>query len=167
MPSTSDPSHNFNIPRVDPNAVAERWQIHVDAKTYGPYDLNQIAQMVKRRQIIGSDMVRAHGRSGWVKAANDPILGALFRPQKHITSEPEPPVRAVGARRHWVKILLGGIAVITVLWVSWPYYAAYSLLIAFRDGDVSVLEDRVAWDSVRQGLRGDLNAKFWSGSVSI
>ena len=29
---------------------------------------------------------------------------------------------------------------------------------ALRDGDVSALEARVAWDSVRQGLRGDLNA---------
>jgi hypothetical protein len=145
---------------VAPPQSFEHWHIHVDAKTYGPYDLNQIAQMVERRQIIGSDMVRAHGGSGWVKAANDPILGALFRHQKHYTSEAEPPVRATGLRRHWAKILLGGIAIITLLWIAWPYYAAYSLFIAFRDGDVSVLEDRVAWDSVRQGLRGDMNAMF-------
>ena len=50
--------------------------------------------------------------------------------------------------------------IIIALWIGWPYYAAYSLFIAFRDGDVSVLEDRVAWDSVRQGLRGDLSASI-------
>ena len=52
------------------------------------------------------------------------------------------------------------VPIIIALWIAWPYYAAYSLFIAFRDGDVSVLEDRVAWDSVRQGLRGDLNVSF-------
>ena len=137
--------------------MVERWHIRVNAKTYGPFDLIYIAQMVERRQIIGSDMVFIYGGSGWVKAENDPTLGALFRHQEQFTSEPEPPVRATGMRRHWTKILLLGFAV-TVLWISWPYYAAYSLFIAFRDGDVSVLEDRVAWDSVRLGLRGDLNA---------
>jgi Protein of unknown function (DUF2939) len=42
--------------------------------------------------------------------------------------------------------------------IVWPYYAVYDLVVAAREGDVSPLEARVAWDSVRQGLRGDLNA---------
>ncbi len=57
-------------------------------------------------------------------------------------------------------MLLGGVAFIAALWIAWPYYAAYRLFVALRDGDSSVLEERVAWDSVRQGLRGDLNALF-------
>jgi hypothetical protein len=45
-------------------------------------------------------------------------------------------------------------------WVVWPYYAFYDLSTALREGDVARLENRVAWDSVRQGLRDDLNALF-------
>jgi len=47
---------------------------------------------------------------------------------------------------------------ISICWVAWPYYAAYDLAKAFRDGDSVALENRVAWDSVRQSLRADLNA---------
>jgi hypothetical protein len=45
-----------------------------------------------------------------------------------------------------------------VCWIAWPYYAAYDLATALRDGDSVALENRVAWDSVRQSLRADLNA---------
>jgi hypothetical protein len=50
------------------------------------------------------------------------------------------------------------IAIATLGWGAWPYYALYDLITAVRNGDPIALEDRVAWDSVRQGLRGDLNA---------
>src|SRR3954465_3662519 len=44
----------------------------------------------------------------------------------------------------------------------WPWKkapdAVYHLIIEVRQGDVSTLEARIAWNSVRQGLRGDLNA---------
>jgi hypothetical protein len=43
-------------------------------------------------------------------------------------------------------------------WVAWPYYAAYRLAVAVWDGDVPTLESAVAWGSVRNGLRDDLNA---------
>jgi hypothetical protein len=43
-------------------------------------------------------------------------------------------------------------------WIAWPYYAAYDLAVGLRDGDLATLETRVAWDSVRQSLRGDLSA---------
>ena len=43
-------------------------------------------------------------------------------------------------------------------WMAWPYYAVYDLAVAFRDGDAATLETRVAWESVRQGIRGDLTA---------
>jgi hypothetical protein len=43
-------------------------------------------------------------------------------------------------------------------WIGWPYYSFYKLAVAFRAGDIPALESGVAWDSVRQGLRSDLNA---------
>src|SRR5262249_46598282 len=46
-------------------------------------------------------------------------------------------------------------------WVAWPYYSVNELMIAARTGDVPALERLVAWDSVREGLRNDLNALFF------
>jgi hypothetical protein len=40
----------------------------------------------------------------------------------------------------------------------WPYYTLYDLSVALREGNSAALENRVEWESVRQGLRGDLNA---------
>jgi hypothetical protein len=59
---------------------------------------------------------------------------------------------------HFRKWLFAIPVVAVVGWIAWPYYAAYDLAVAVREGEVSTLEARVAWDSVRQGLRGDLNA---------
>jgi hypothetical protein len=55
------------------------------------------------------------------------------------------------------------ICVLFFCWIAWPYYAAYDLATALRDGDSIALENRVAWDSVRQGLRADLNAFLLQG----
>jgi hypothetical protein len=56
------------------------------------------------------------------------------------------------------KALPAIMVLVCALWIAWPYYAVYALAIALRDGDSVALEGSVAWDSVRQGLRGDLNA---------
>jgi hypothetical protein len=63
-------------------------------------------------------------------------------------------------KNHWViyAVIFVIVLVAAMLWIVWPYYAVYDFAIAFRKGDISVLENRVAWDSVRQGLRDDLNA---------
>jgi hypothetical protein len=63
-------------------------------------------------------------------------------------------------KRHWIKISIGALVLVIVGWIAWPYYAIYDLMNAVREGDVSVLENRVVWDSLRQALRGDLNAVF-------
>jgi tetratricopeptide (TPR) repeat protein len=60
-------------------------------------------------------------------------------------------------RRTKIILILAGL-VVALAWLAWPYYALYDLITAVRNGDPVALEERVAWDSVRQGLRGDLNA---------
>jgi len=52
------------------------------------------------------------------------------------------------------------LAIVIVGWAVWPYYALYDLMAGLRHGDQIRLENRVAWDKVRQGLRDDLNAFF-------
>jgi len=60
-------------------------------------------------------------------------------------------------RRTKIVLILAGL-VVAVGWLAWPYYALYDLITAVKNGDAVALEERVAWDSVRQGLRGDLSA---------
>src|SRR4029077_11721294 len=142
---------------VPPHPYDKRWHVHVDGKTYGPYTGHQIRQMVEQNQIVDSDFVYAEGESGsaWQQIANDPVLGALFKSSKALRSPLAPRVKTSPRFRKW----LFAIPVLAVAgWIAWPYYAAYDLVVAVREGDVSTLEARVAWDTVRQGLRGDLNA---------
>jgi hypothetical protein len=56
------------------------------------------------------------------------------------------------------KLLLGCLVAAIIGWTVWPYYAVYDLVVAVREGDISTLEDRVEWDSVRQSLRADIKA---------
>jgi hypothetical protein len=140
-----------------PHPFDKRWHVHVDGKTYGPHTGHQIRQMVEQRKIVGSDFVYAKGESGsaWQQIASNPVLGALFKGSQAFRSPLAPRVQTRPRFRKW----LFAISVVAVAgWIVWPYYAVYDLAVAVRDGDVSSLEARVAWDSVRQGLRGDLNA---------
>jgi len=59
-----------------------------------------------------------------------------------------------------IKIVIGIVILVALGWITWPYYALYDFANGVRQGDQVALEGRVAWDSVRQGLRDDLNAVF-------
>jgi len=59
-----------------------------------------------------------------------------------------------------MKRLISIVVIVAVAWTIWPYYALYDLMAGLRHGDQVRLENRVAWDKVRQGLRDDLNAFF-------
>jgi hypothetical protein len=132
-----------------------RWHVYINEKTYGPYTGHQIRQLVEQHKIVCSDFVYAEGksRSAWRQIANDPVLGSLF---KNLEA-PRSPLVDVQTPRRFRKWLFA-IPLVAVAWIVWPYYALYDLAVAVREGNVSALEARVAWDNVRQGLRGDLNA---------
>lgn len=57
-----------------------------------------------------------------------------------------------------MKKLIAGVFAIAMLWTIWPYYALFDLSSAINKADLTGLERRVEWGSVRQGLREDLNA---------
>ena len=42
---------------------------------------------------------------------------------------------------------------LAVLWIAWPYCAAYELAKAVEAGDPVTIERRVDWTTLRQGLR--------------
>jgi hypothetical protein len=59
-----------------------------------------------------------------------------------------------------MKIVIGTVILVALGWIAWPYYALYDFANGMQQGDQLALERRVAWDSVRQGLRDDLNGIF-------
>lgn len=57
-----------------------------------------------------------------------------------------------------MKKLIAGAIAIAALWLIWPYYALFDLTNSINKADMTGLERRVEWASVRQGLGEDLNA---------
>ncbi len=132
----------------------QRWYVHVDNKTYGPYNGTEIRLMATKGQIVETDLVHPENGSGWVMAKDDPAIRSLLYSQP----KSSPSHRLNLSSRYRAAIALGALVFLTIAWIAWPYHAFYKLAVAFRDGDIPALETSVAWDSVRQGLRSDLNA---------
>lgn len=143
------PSHPFD----------KRWYVHLDAKIQGPYSGHDIQQMIELGEITFTDLVYSEGGSAWVQVGHDPILGTLFARNGALPAQ-RAGRRFSGSRvtRRAVAIACAFVVLAVASWIAWPYYAAYKLAVAVRDGDALALEYSVAWDSVRQGLRDDLNA---------
>jgi hypothetical protein len=141
-------------PQVPLGPFDQRWYAYVDDKTYGPYSGHDIRAMVANGEILASDLVSAEGRSSWVQAKVDPVLRLLF---VKATGDVRP--KGTSAKRGRRINAVAGLLFLAILsWIAWPYYSAYSLALAMRDGDSTALESGVNWESVRQGLRGDFNA---------
>lgn len=141
-----------------PHPYDKRWYLHLNGKACGPYTGHQIRQMVEQHQIVTSDFVYAEGESGtaWQQIADDPILGVLF---KSADARRSPSVPRIETSPRGFRKWLFVIPVLVIAgWIGWPYYSFYKLAVAFHAGDISTLESGVAWDTVRQGLRSDLNA---------
>jgi hypothetical protein len=115
----------------------------------GPGDLGEAG-------LVATDFVYAEGGSAWTQAENDPVLQTLFRTSDRTRWRPPSSDRKLFSPRN-LTILSAILLAAIVGWIAWPYYSVYELATALRDGDVSVLDNRVAWDSVRRGLRDGLN----------
>jgi Protein of unknown function (DUF2939)/GYF domain 2 len=159
---TSDPDQApkpLSGRKQEPPQRKRRWYAQVDSEVYGPYDEIEIAQMAEQNKILRDDQVCAEGGSTWIEAANDPVLNRLFRKQSNVALDFAPPIRSK-KRRSWAGTIVSVLTLLIGIWVAWPYYAVFALMQAVRDGDVSALERRVDWNSLRQALRGDLNARL-------
>jgi hypothetical protein len=133
------------------------WHIYVDRKSYGPYAGHHIRTMVAASEVLGTDLVCSDGGTAWIQAKDDPVLRLLFL--ENSTSKPSP--RGPTAKRGRQVNRGAGVFILFLLcWLVWPYFAFYELSTAVRDGDVTALESRINWESVRQGLRADLNMNF-------
>lgn len=134
-----------------------RWYVHRGGNAEGPYTGYEIRRMAERGEMAASDLVYAEGGSDWVRLKDDPILGILY-----LKPGPSRDRLPTARRERSFRVPTGVIATVIIAaiagWVAWPYYTAYGLAVAARDGDVAFLERHVDWDSVRERLRDDLKA---------
>lgn len=139
------PSHPFG----------RRWYAHRGGRTLGPHTGYEIRRMAARGELAATDLVYAEGGGDWVQLKDDPILGILY-----LTPEPSqgplPPAREGRLLRFPTRTVAVVIVAAIAGWIAWPYYTAYGLAVAVRDGDVAFLQEHVDWESVRAGLRNDL-----------
>ena len=146
---------------MPPDPFDRRWFVHLGDKNFQPFTGHEIQEMVRQRKIIGVTLVYPEGGSAWTQLGNDPILGTLFKSLDETNRTLwRRPSDAKALSRFRAKLLFGVLLAAIIGWITWPYYAAYQLAVAVRDGDIPNLESLVAWDSVRQGLRDDLHASF-------
>jgi hypothetical protein len=59
-------------------------------------------------------------------------------------------------------LLIVGFA--CILYVAWPYYAAYRLADALEAGDQIALDELVEWPTLREGLKADISAALMAKS---
>ncbi len=57
-----------------------------------------------------------------------------------------------------MKKVVVAVVLAIIGWAVWPYYALYDLGSGLERANQIILEQRIAWDSVRHGLRDDINA---------
>lgn len=145
-----------------PDPLDGEWFVHLSGKTYGPFSGHEIQKRILDGQVNGETLFYPKDGSNWIRAKSDPILGTLF--ERH-DDTPQPKGSQIRYRR---KIVIAAVLLIcaTIAWLASPYYALYDLATALREGDVTTLENRVDWESVRQGLRGDLNAALFQKATA-
>jgi hypothetical protein len=133
-----------------PPPPPRRWYVRADAKTYGPYDVSEIARMVERRQVIGSDRVFAEGGGAWAKASDDPILGNLFSKVVDVAEPRNSLVKAehTDRRRTWSFAKWGMIGLAIV--VAWKI-ASMSTTTVPTDTERPVLAKQADHSAVSAG----------------
>ncbi|GHT92007.1 hypothetical protein FACS1894140_3440 [Spirochaetia bacterium] len=90
MPGQTPPPIPGGAPPPIPGAPVQTvsFSVSVNGQTYGPYDMNALAQMTQAGQLNAQSMVWRQGMPGWQAAGTVPELGALFA---GVGAPPPPP----------------------------------------------------------------------------
>lgn len=136
------------------NPFDRKWYVYINKKTCGPFSGHDIRWAVENGRIADLDLTCPENGQAWGPAKDDPILRTLFKKDASKASH------GIGSRSRIRVAVISFLALAGIVWLAWPYYALYDLWFAVREGDTARLENRIAWESLREGLRGDLNALF-------
>lgn len=75
-----------------PQMPSVKYMVGVNGSQYGPYDTNQLSQMVNSGQINAQTLVWAQGMATWTPAGNVPELAPLFNPMPSNPGMMPPPL---------------------------------------------------------------------------
>jgi hypothetical protein len=67
------------IEPAPPHPLDQRWYVHQQGKTLGPYTGHEIKRAIEQKQILGSDLVYRESGSAWVPAKDDDVVAKLFQ----------------------------------------------------------------------------------------
>jgi TM2 domain-containing membrane protein YozV len=70
---------NSNVPPPPPHPLDGEWFIYLDGKNYGPYTGHTLKTFLSEGRIDDKTSVCAVGKSEWITASKDAVLGTLFR----------------------------------------------------------------------------------------
>jgi len=95
MPGTGapPPMPGAGAPPPMPGApvAGVQFSVSVDGQTYGPYDMNALAQLVGAGQVNAQSMVWREGMAQWQQAGTVPELASLFASAAPSMPPPPPP----------------------------------------------------------------------------
>ena len=80
------------VPHPMPGAVNVTYMISVNGQQYGPYNMQQLQQMVQNGQMNNQTYVWKQGMANWEMAANVPELAGLFGAGTMAPPPPMPPM---------------------------------------------------------------------------
>jgi hypothetical protein len=87
--SRRTPASNATGSILPPSPLDQRWFVHLNDKTYGPYSGYDIKKFAVEGRIRETDLLYLEGGSAWVEARSEPTLGVLFR-KRDATPPPQP-----------------------------------------------------------------------------
>lgn len=152
--------------------MSDAWYYAEGDKSVGPVTLKALKVILSRLTDARDVLIWHAGFAGWQKAATIRELSETFTQPPTIQSDGNylPPIRPslvipvaervkrTEPKRLAPRLLISACVLMICGWLLWPYYAVHRLSAALQNGDALALEDQVDWASVREGLRGDLNA---------
>jgi len=152
--------------------MSDAWYYAEGDKSVGPVTLKALKVILSRLTDARDVLIWHAGFAGWQKAATIRELSETFTQPPTIQSDGNylPPIRPslvipvaervkrTEPQRLAPRLLISACVLMICGWLLWPYYAVHRLSAALQNGDALALEDQVDWASVREGLRGDLNA---------
>ncbi|WP_156629488.1 GYF domain-containing protein [Methylobacterium sp. Leaf85] len=97
---TAYPSGPASNPDTPPHPLDNKWHLHINGQTYGPYTGHTIKEYISEGRVTPNSQVLLIGTEKWTNAAEDPLISSLLREQQ----KPSPPPISAAAGSTVVQV---------------------------------------------------------------
>jgi hypothetical protein len=140
-------------------------QIHIfrDGKQFGPYSEADVREYLDQGSLSPTDLAWHDGLESWTGLnqiiSTPKFKGTFLHPPQKVSALRSP----FHLKRSWLINCFVALISLIALYICSPYYAAYSLQKALRDGNQDELAKDIDFPPVRTSLKADID-KFISES---